>query len=104
MCGDCAASIRIWQTVRSAIPDGWLAGAGRYSARSNTIPETRMNDATESAGDIDLARLREWVGRSVEDSDVLSVRHARLMAATLGSDPSRLDTGAPLPSLWHWLY
>ncbi|MGZ2744898.1 FAS1-like dehydratase domain-containing protein [Burkholderia stagnalis] len=63
-----------------------------------------MNDFPESAGDIDLARLREWVGRSVEDSDVLSVRHARLMAATLGSDPSRLDAGAPLPPLWHWLY
>ncbi|MGU7769127.1 FAS1-like dehydratase domain-containing protein [Burkholderia sp. MR1-5-21] len=53
---------------------------------------------------IDLPLLCEWVGRSIDDRDELSVRHARLMAATLGSDPSRLETGAPLPPLWHWLF
>ncbi|MGU7780061.1 FAS1-like dehydratase domain-containing protein [Burkholderia sp. PU8-34] len=53
---------------------------------------------------IDLPLLREWVGRSIEDRDELSVRHARLMAATIGSDASWLETGAPLPPLWHWLY
>ena len=53
---------------------------------------------------IDLAHLRRWVGRPTEDRDVLAVRHARLMAATLDLDPSRLHPGAPLPPLWHWLY
>ncbi|PCE24721.1 FAS1-like dehydratase domain-containing protein [Burkholderia ubonensis] len=53
---------------------------------------------------VDIVTLREWLGRSIEDRDVLSVRHARLMAATVGSDPAQLTAGAPLPPLWHWLY
>ena len=53
---------------------------------------------------IDLAHLREWVGKSQTDSDVLSSRHARLMAATLGLPQSNFVDGAALPPLWHWLY
>lgn len=53
---------------------------------------------------IDLAHLREWVGQSQTDRDVLSSRHARLMAATLGLPQSNLVRGTKLPPLWHWLY
>ena len=53
---------------------------------------------------IDLPYLRQWIGKSEVDTDTLSVRHARLMAATLGMDPSALVEGIPLPPLWHWLY
>jgi 3-methylfumaryl-CoA hydratase len=31
---------------------------------------------------IDLQHLRQWIGRETLVSDTLSVRHARLMAAT----------------------
>jgi 3-methylfumaryl-CoA hydratase len=56
---------------------------------------------------VDLARLRQWVGREAVDDDVLGARHARLMAATLGlaaEASAALVDGAALPPLWHWLY
>lgn len=53
---------------------------------------------------IDLVHLREWVGKSQTDRDILSSRHARLMAATLGLPQEDLVEGAALPPLWHWLY
>ncbi|NIE63190.1 MaoC family dehydratase N-terminal domain-containing protein [Burkholderia sp. Ax-1719] len=53
---------------------------------------------------VDIAHLREWVGKTQTDSDVLSSRHARLMAATLGQSQDDLVKGASLPPLWHWLY
>lgn len=53
---------------------------------------------------IDLDHLRTWIGRSIDDDDTLDVRHARLMAATLGQPQLALQPGVPLPPLWHWLY
>jgi 3-methylfumaryl-CoA hydratase len=53
---------------------------------------------------IDLQHLRQWIGKTHVDHDVLSSRHARLMAATLGIAQSDLVAGYPLPPLWHWLY
>jgi 3-methylfumaryl-CoA hydratase len=53
---------------------------------------------------VDLAHLRQWIGRTRVDRDVLSTRHARLMAATLGLPQQGCVAGAPLPPLWHWLY
>lgn len=53
---------------------------------------------------VDLEYLRTWVGKEVVDEDVLEVRHARLMAATLGMPEQNLRTGTPMPPLWHWLY
>ena len=52
-----------------------------------------------------LDHLRTWIGKSVSDEDVISVRHARLMAATVDyGRPERIVAGAPLPPLWHWIY
>lgn len=53
---------------------------------------------------IDLDFLRTWIGRDSVSEDTLSVRHARLMAATLGLPQSEFVAGTPLPPLWHWLY
>jgi 3-methylfumaryl-CoA hydratase len=53
---------------------------------------------------VDIAHLKQWVGKETSDVDTLSVRHAHLMAATLGFDASALSEGAPLPPLWHWIY
>ncbi len=53
---------------------------------------------------VDITHLREWVGRSQSDLDVLSSRQARLMAATLGIPQSDFVDGTPLPPLWHWHY
>lgn len=53
---------------------------------------------------IDMDFLRTWIGRESMDEDVLSARHARLMAATLGLPQQDLVDGAALPPLWHWLY
>ncbi|MFM0041770.1 acyl-CoA dehydrogenase [Paraburkholderia sediminicola] len=53
---------------------------------------------------VDLVYLRQWIGKPYVDRDVLSSRHARLMAATLGLPQTALMSGTRLPPLWHWLY
>ena len=53
---------------------------------------------------IDFAHLRQWVGRLQTDADTVALRHARLMAATIGQPAAPLQTGDPLPPLWHWIY
>jgi 3-methylfumaryl-CoA hydratase len=53
---------------------------------------------------VDLTHLRQWIGKPHIDRDVLSSRHARLMAATLGLPQTGLTSGKRLPPLWHWLY
>lgn len=54
---------------------------------------------------IDLDHLRRWVGTSRADEDVLSARHARLMAATVDYFAAdRVRDRERLPALWHWLY
>jgi 3-methylfumaryl-CoA hydratase len=53
---------------------------------------------------MDLKHLQTWMGQMRTEEDNLSLRHARLMAATLGLDPERLQSGDPLPPLWHWIY
>lgn len=60
--------------------------------------------ASKGTGDIDLDLLRTWIGREAISEDVLSSRHARLMAATLGLPQDAFVDGAALPPLWHWLY
>lgn len=53
---------------------------------------------------MDLEHLRTWIGQTRTEEDILSLRHARLMAATLGQDPAGLQSGDALPPLWHWIY
>ncbi len=62
---------------------------------STTLPDSSV---------VDLDFLRTWIGRETISEDTLAVRHARLMAATLGLPQEDFVAGAPLPPLWHWLY
>jgi len=47
--------------------------------------------------------LQAWVGRSRTVDDVLDVRQANLMCATMDMQ-AILTEGQPLPPLWHWIY
>lgn len=51
-----------------------------------------------------LDHLRTWIGNSRSDEDVISVRQASLMAATVDYAPGKIREGEPLPPLWHWIY
>ena len=44
----------------------------------------------------------DWIGRSETATDIIPLRQARQMAATLGH-PAELSEGDPLPPLWHWM-
>ncbi len=55
--------------------------------------------------EINLDYLRTWIGTTHGDEDLISVRHARLMAATVDyCPPERVQDGGELPPLWHWIY
>lgn len=54
---------------------------------------------------IDLNYLSRWIGKTRTDEDLLSVRHARLMAAAIEyAAPEKICEGERLPPLWHWIY
>ena len=53
---------------------------------------------------MDREHLRQWIGRQHVDHDIASLRHARLMAATVDRGGPVLQDGDALPPLWHWLY
>lgn len=48
--------------------------------------------------------LREWVGRTREIKDEVTLARARGMLALLDRDPGELGWGDFLPRGWHWLY
>jgi 3-methylfumaryl-CoA hydratase len=60
--------------------------------------------AIDANPDLDMEHLRGWIGRQEVDDDLLDLRHARLMAATVGTDPAALENAGVLPPLWHWIY
>jgi 3-methylfumaryl-CoA hydratase len=51
---------------------------------------------------LDLDHLRGWIGREEEASDVVDLRLARSLQATLGQDPAALRLGDPAPLCIHW--
>lgn len=53
---------------------------------------------------IDMDYLRTWIGQSRIEEDMISLRHARLMAATVDYPQRNIGDGEQLPPLWHWLY
>lgn len=54
---------------------------------------------------IDMDHLRSWVGTTYTDEDLISARHARLMAATVDYPNSeKIRNGEYLPPLWHWTF
>lgn len=50
------------------------------------------------------ADLDDWIGKSVYSKDTLDLWRGLAMKAALEDDVVRIDHGAPLPPLWHWLY
>lgn len=46
---------------------------------------------------------QDWIGRSEETADVITVSPAQRMAATLNKSEA-FGAGAALPPAWHWLY
>jgi len=48
--------------------------------------------------------LTAWVGREVVERDELALGPARGMAALLDRSLDGMQSGAPLPAGWHWLY
>ncbi|WP_198958894.1 MaoC family dehydratase N-terminal domain-containing protein [Candidimonas nitroreducens] len=53
---------------------------------------------------MDIAHLQRWIGRQVADEDVIGLRQALLMAATVNVDTEKITCAGVLPPLWHWLY
>lgn len=52
---------------------------------------------------LDLALLRQWLGRSETKTDQIHATAANALAATLDQQPVYLE-GSALPPLWHWIY
>lgn len=48
--------------------------------------------------------MKEWLGRSRVDRDLLTITPPRGMLALLDRDPRGLDEGSRLPPGWHWLF
>jgi len=53
---------------------------------------------------IDIAYLKEWIGKSESRSDFASPTPVQALAATLDRDDAAPHTGDPIPPCWHWLY
>ena len=48
--------------------------------------------------------LQDWIGRSETVADMVTATPVAALSATLDWPSERPTAGAPLPSLWHWLY
>ena len=45
-----------------------------------------------------------WIGRTETIGDGLSAEQARSAAVTFDQDVTGIESGSPLPPLWHWFY
>lgn len=59
---------------------------------------------TEEGRGVDMAYLRQWVGKSEQRVERLAAFPADALAATLDRDDPPFTDGTALPPLWHWLY
>jgi 3-methylfumaryl-CoA hydratase len=53
---------------------------------------------------MDIAYLQEWVGRTEQAQDQITLTPMAALAATLDRDDRAPALGDALPPLWHWLY
>src|SRR5687767_3110562 len=51
-----------------------------------------------------MGDYQEWIGRTRIERDVVTLAHARGLAALLDRDPDGFEPGTPLPECWHWIY
>jgi 3-methylfumaryl-CoA hydratase len=54
--------------------------------------------------DVNIAYLREWIGKAEATSDQITPAPMAALAATLDIKAAQPPTSAALPPLWHWLY
>ena len=84
------------------------AHAGCSARRGcGTLPAVVVARATRvSEGLVDEtdAGLKAWIGRSETAQDVVTATPVAALRATLDHAPAPVETGTPLPPLWHWLY
>ena len=59
-----------------------------------------MGDETE----LDIARLRKWIGTTETSADEITAGPAMALSATLDRNDPTPRKDDPLPLLWHWLY
>src|SRR5215469_289951 len=53
---------------------------------------------------LDIAHLRQWIGRTEARSDQVTLAPMAALSATLDRDDPPPQASDPLPPLWHWLY
>ncbi|WP_432260906.1 FAS1-like dehydratase domain-containing protein [Cupriavidus sp. TMH.W2] len=53
---------------------------------------------------MDVVKLKEWIGKTVESQDEITAFPLKALAATLDSPDRAPGRGDALPPLWHWLY
>jgi 3-methylfumaryl-CoA hydratase len=53
---------------------------------------------------VDIDRLKAWVGRSENTTEILAPFPANALAATLDRKDPAYVAGSALPPLWHWLH
>lgn len=53
---------------------------------------------------LDIAHLRQWIGRTETVSDLAVATPVKALAATLDRDDRPPQAGDPIPACWHWLY
>jgi 3-methylfumaryl-CoA hydratase len=70
-----------------------------------------QQQGTNNSGDeilatpsVNLDHLREWIGRSEERDDQITLTPMAALSATLDRDDPFPRPGDLLPPLWHWLY
>ena len=51
-----------------------------------------------------LQDLKDWIGRSESVADEITATPVKALNATLDHPPLAVESGMPLPPLWHWLY
>ena len=54
--------------------------------------------------DFDIAKLREWIGKTERVTDTVTPTPVAALAATLDLDVAPPQPGDAVPPLWHWLY
>lgn len=54
--------------------------------------------------DFDIAKLREWIGKTERVTDTVTPTPVAALAATLDLDVAPPQPGDAVPALWHWLY
>ncbi|MCP3690408.1 MAG: acyl-CoA dehydrogenase [Gammaproteobacteria bacterium] len=53
---------------------------------------------------LDVDHLRKWIGKTETVEETISAEPLQRMRAMLDRPPGEVNTGEPVPALWHWVY